>query len=387
MSEGMSATLSERERRWRLVMGASSANQPALSVKDQQMDQALRLLYQADEQGSRRGGLGGSAPNLARWLGDIRQYFPASVVRVMQRDALDRLGLQQMLMEPELLATVEADVHMVSTLISLNHLMPAKTRDTARQVVRKVVEDLERRLSQPMQQAIRGSLNRARHTRRPKRAQDINWMRTIRANLKHWQAEHKTIIAHELHGHPRQQSAMRDIILCVDQSGSMASSVVYASLFAAVMASIRAVSTQLVVFDTSIVDLTPLLEDPVEVLFGTQLGGGTDIAGALGYCSSLIQRPEDTILIVISDLYEGGNREQMLKRTAQLINSGVQVIALLALSDDGAPSYDHNHAQAFADMGAPTFACTPDQFPELMAAALERRDIGAWASAEGIRLG
>ena len=367
------SAMTERERRWRLVLGEAPEQAGQWSQQDVQMNQALSLLYQSES--DRRGGLGSSSPKIAQWLGDIRQYFPSSVVKIMQRDALERLNLQQMLLEPELLATVEADIHMVSTLINLNHLMPEQTKETARQVVRKVVEELERRLAQPMQQAIRGSLNRAQHSRRPKRIQDINWKRTIQANLKHWQEDYQTIIPHELHGHPRQQSSMKDIVLCVDQSGSMAPSVVYSSLFAAVMASIRAVSTQMVVFDTSIVDLTPLLADPVDVLFGTQLGGGTDIAKALKFCRQKITRPEDTIFILVSDLYEGGDAKQMLKQAAEMVNSGIQMIALLALSDEGAPFYDANHATLFSQMGIPTFACTPDQFPDIMAAAIEKRDI------------
>lgn len=367
------SAMTERERRWRLVLGEAPEQSGQWSQQDVQMNQALSLLYQSES--DRRGGLGSSSPKIAQWLGDIRQYFPSSVVKIMQKDALERLNLQQMLLEPELLATVEADIHMVSTLINLNHLMPEQTKETARQVVRKVVDELERRLAQPMQQAIRGSLNRAQHSRRPKRIQDINWKRTIQANLKHWQQDYQTIIPHELHGHPRQQSSMKDIVLCVDQSGSMAPSVVYSSLFAAVMASIRAVSTQMVVFDTSIVDLTPLLADPVDVLFGTQLGGGTDIAKALKFCRQKITRPEDTIFILVSDLYEGGDAKQMLKQAAEMVNSGIQVIALLALSDEGAPFYDANHATLFSQMGIPTFACTPDQFPDIMAAAIEKRDI------------
>lgn len=367
------SAMTERERRWRLVLGEAPEQAGQWSQQDVQMNQALSLLYQSES--DRRGGLGSSSPKIAQWLGDIRQYFPSSVVKIMQRDALERLNLQQMLLEPELLATVEADIHLVSTLINLNHLIPEQTKETARQVVRKVVDELERRLAQPMQQAIRGSLNRAQHSRRPKRIQDINWKRTIQANLKHWQEDYQTIIPHELHGHPRQQSSMKDIVLCVDQSGSMAPSVVYSSLFAAVMASVRAVSTQMVVFDTSIVDLTPLLADPVDVLFGTQLGGGTDIAKALKFCRQKITRPEDTIFILVSDLYEGGDAKQMLKQAAEMVNSGIQVIALLALSDEGAPFYDANHATLFSQMGIPTFACTPDQFPDIMAAAIEKRDI------------
>jgi hypothetical protein len=170
----------------------------------------------------------------------------------------------------------------------------------------------------------------------------------------------------------------------VDQSGSMATSVVYASIFAAVLASIPAVKTQLVVFDTAVVDLSELLQDPVEVLFGTQLGGGTDINQALSYCQGLIRQPQDTIMVLITDLYEGGNAREMLKRAAAIVASGVQLITLLALNDEGTPCFDHRHASALTNLGSPAFACTPDQFPDLMAAAISRQDIALWAAQRGI---
>ena len=177
----------------------------------------------------------------------------------------------------------------------------------------------------------------------------------------------------------KQQAVARDVILCLDQSGSMASSVVYAGVFGAVLASIRSLRTSVVAFDTAVVDLTDQLSDPVDVLFGTQLGGGTDINRALAYCQQLITRPASTILVLVSDLFEGGNRDEMLRRIADMTAAGTQVIALLALSDDGAPGYDHDNAAALAELGVPAFACTPDPFPDLMAAAIERRDLAEWA--------
>lgn len=380
---------SQRARRWRLLLGRTGPDDTALDKHDQGMDAALAALYgedgaTPDRNSPRSGGLGASAPKVTRWLGDIRQYFPSSVVRLLQKDAYERLNLQRMLMEPEMLQAVEPDVHLVGTLISLNHLMPAKTKETARLVVRKVVDDLERRLGQKMQQAITGSLNRASRTRRPRRVSDVDWGRTLRANMQHYQAEYRTIIPQQLIGYGRHRQSLKDIILCIDQSGSMASSVVYASIFGAVMASIRAVSTQLVVFDTSVVDLTPQLADPVDVLFATQLGGGTDITKALSYCQGLVRRPEDTILVLISDLIEGGNSEAMLKRVGSLIASGVTMVTLLALSDEGAPCYDPQHAAQFGQLGSPAFACTPDLFPELMAAVLNRQDVGEWAAQRNI---
>ncbi|MCC2963639.1 VWA domain-containing protein [Massilia sp. IC2-278] len=371
----------EAARRWRLVLGGGAADTP-LAPADLAMDRALDALYGAEPGGS-RAGLGASAPNVARWLGDIRQYFPSSVVQVMQKDALERLGLQQMLCEPEMLQAVEPDVHLVATLLSLNRIMPNKTRATARAVVSKVVRELEQKLASPLRQAVTGSLNRATRNRRP-RHNEIDWLRTIRANLKHYQPEYGTIIPETRIGFGRKGQSLRDIVLCIDQSGSMAPSVVYASVFAAVLASIKAVSTSVVVFDTAVVDLTPLLSDPVEVLFGTQLGGGTDINRALAYSQGLVRRPKDTIFVLISDLYEGGRNDEMLKRAAAMIASGVQFIVLLALDDQGAPSYDKHNAAKLVAMGAPCFACTPDLFPDLMAAAIKRQSLEQWAAKAGI---
>ncbi len=371
----------ERLRRWRLVLGgpAEQGLGAGLAGQDLGMDNVLSALYDSE----RSAGLGGSSPNVARWLGDIRTYFPTSAVRVMQQDALQRLNLQQMLLEPELLEQVDADVHLVATLLSLSRVIPSKTKDTARQVVRKVVEELERKLSNPMTQAVRGSLNRATRTNRP-HANEIDWHRTIRANLKNYMPDRGTIIAEKLVGYGHKRASLRDIVLCVDQSGSMASSVVYAGIFGAVLASIRAVSTRMVVFDTAVVDLTEDLQDPVDLLFGTQLGGGTDINRALNYCQQIITRPAQTILVLITDLYEGGNEAEMLRRAGELVGSGVQMVCLLALSDKGSPSFDRDNAAKLAAMGVPSFACTPDLFPDLMAAAIEKRDLGLWAARNDI---
>lgn len=374
----------ERLRRWRLILGEDSKGGGiSLSATDQAIDACLAALYGGKPSGEddiRKGGMEASKPNVARWLGDIRTYFPKSVVQVMQKDAIQRLGLKQLLLEPEILETVEADIDLVTTLLSLNRVMSEKTRSTARQVVRKVTQQLERRLKRRTEQAIIGSLNRAHRNNRRPRHNEIDWNRTIRANLKHYQPKYKTIIPERRFGYGRKQQRLRDIILCVDQSGSMASSVVYASVFGAVLASLKAVSTRMIVFDTSVVDLSADLQDPVDLLFGVQLGGGTDINRALAYCQSVVRRPNETILILISDLYEGGNPGEMLQRAAALIGSGVQMVALLALNDRGAPSYDNNHAQSFSALGIPAFACTPDLFPDLMAAAIERRDLQAWTS-------
>lgn len=384
----MSSDDATRLRRWRLVLGseAESACGAPLGA-DAEIDQALAALYESGGSGlgeDRKGGRGASRPGVARWLGDIRRYFPSPVVQVMQRDALERLNLREMLLQPEMLEAAQPDVHLVAQLVALAGVIPAKTKDTARAVVRRVVDDLMQRLEEPLRSAVTGALDRSQRNRRPRHA-EIDWHRTIRANLRHWQPAHRTVVPEVLHGHGRKaRRPQRELILCIDQSGSMAQSVVYASICGAVMASLPAVSTKMVVFDTAVVDLSDQLDDPVELLFGVQLGGGTDINGAVGYCQSLVREPRNTILVLISDLYEGGVAPQLLRRAAELVDSGVQFITLLALSDEGAPAYDRQLAVQLAALGVPSFACTPDAFPALMAAAIRREDVSAWAASRGL---
>ena len=376
----------ERLRRWKLALGDEERSN--LSERDIRLSTALDALYTPSTQRKGKGSLSASAPRVSRWLGDIREFFPTPVVQVIEKDAFERLNLKSLMLEPEFLSTLEADVHLVADLMSLRSAIPEKTKETARMVVRRVVDQLLARLEHKTVSTIRGAINRSQRTRRP-RPGDIDWRRTIAANLRHYQREHATVVPETLIGHQRRshtRANLHHIMLCVDQSGSMASSVVYASIFAAVLASVPGIATQLICFDTAVVDLTEQLSDPVDVLFGVQLGGGTDINGALAYCEQHIEHPSRTHLVLISDLYEGGNAESMLARVAQLKHSGVNVIVLLALSDDGHAAYDTNHAAKIAAMNCPVFACTPDQFPDLMASALMGQDIGQWAAANEIAI-
>lgn len=378
--------MDDKLTKWRLILGKNAHDTEGVSEDEtgeesaafdlteqqQGMDETLEALYGGEA--DHKGGLGKSTPVVNRWLGDIRKYFPSPMVQVMQRDALERLDLNLMLLQPELLESLQPDIHLVTTLLTLNKAMPDQTRETARLVVRKVVEDLEKKLNQPLREAIRGALSRAVRNRRPK-MNELDWDKTIRANLKHYQSDLKTIIPENLIGRGRRGQSLRHVILLVDESGSMATSVVYASIFGAVMASLRSLRTQMIVFDTEVVDLTKHLQDPVDLLFCTQLGGGTDIAKALIYTEGGITNPSETIVLLISDLFEGGNTEEMFRRAKAIKESGATLIVLLALNDEGRPVYDKHNAAQFAAMDIPVFACSPDKFPEVMAAAINRQNL------------
>ena len=247
-------------------------------------------------------------------------------------------------------------------------------------VVAAVVEEVKKKLEQRLRQAVLGALNRKEHSPLPS-ATAIDWKWTIGRNLKNYRPELKTIVPERVYFYSRaQRSNAWTVIVDMDQSGSMADSVVYGAICGSIFASLPALDTHVVAFDTEVVDLTERLADPVEVLFGCQLGGGTDLNRALAYCQRLVTRPADTILVLISDLFEGGIEGQLQRRVAELVREGVRVVVLLALADSGAPSYDHDQAAALAALGVPAFACTPDQFPELLAVALSGGDIGLWAS-------
>ena len=380
--------MEDKLKKWRLILGKDAESEQntegvsegvetdeeiiVLTEQQQGMDDTLEALYGGEA--SKKGGLGKSTPVVNRWLGDIRKYFPTPMVQVMQRDALERLELNQMLLQPELLESFQPDIHLVTTLLTLNKAMPDQTRETARLIVKKVVEELEKKLNQPLREAIRGALSRAVRNRRPK-MNEMDWDKTIRANLKHYQPTLKTIIPETLIGRGRRGQALRHVILLVDESGSMATSVVYASVFGAVMASLRSIKTQMIVFDTEVVDLTEHINDPVDLLFCTQLGGGTDIAKALTYTEGCISTPSETIVLLISDLFEGGHAPEMFRRVQSIKESGATLIVLLALNDEGKPVYDKHNAALLAALEIPVFACTPDKFPAVMAAAINRQDI------------
>ena len=378
-------TSDERARRWRLVLGkgedqsegggsggqGSGGERPEetpLSGRDAALDEALEALY-----GEARGGdLSASMPDVARWLGDVRDYFPEPVAQIIQRDALARLTTRQLVEHPELLAQVEPDAALAAQLLSLRKVMPEQTLATARQVVAQVVRDLVKRLDFPLRQAAAGSLNRAGRRHRPRRLAEINWARTVQANLRHYQPAQQTVVPERLVGYGRRQATLRDIILLVDASASMATSVVYAGVAAAVLASIPSLAARLVLFDTAIADVSDQLGDPGEMLFGLRLGGGTNIDRALTYARGAITRPRDTVVILITDLFEGGSKEGVVRQVGEMLADGVAVVVLLALNDQGAPRYDTALAQRLADLGAPAFACTPEAFAEVMGRALSR---------------
>ncbi len=377
----------DRNARWRLILGraaeATLGAGAALAGGMAEVDVALGALYEDerpehDEDAPRRGGLGASAPKLARWLGDIRKYFPESVVAVIQKDAIERKGLSQLLFEPEVMAQITPSVDLAATILSLKGAIPEQTKETAREVVRKVAEEIVQRLRSQIERSVRGALDRSRHAAAAAR---LDVRRTIRRNLKNYDRERRALIVDRTYFFARQHRQFEwNVIVCLDQSGSMASSIVYGAVTASILASLPSLRTHLVAFDTQVVDLTERCHDPVVVLFGIQLGGGTDINSAMTYCQTLVTEPRKTLLILVSDLEEGGNANALLSRIADLVASGVKVVSLLALSDQGTPGYSHEMARKVRALDVPAFACTPNLIPLLLEAALRGDDLAVFPS-------
>ncbi|MBU7315162.1 VWA domain-containing protein [Paenibacillus oleatilyticus] len=388
-------------QRWRLILGDASEEKLAeysqgdglLDDETKILDEALAAIYdgtggtglEADASpGSRSAGRGPSSPKVAKWLADIRTFFPSDIVSVIQADAIERKGLTQLLFEPETLAQVKPDIRMVATLMALRGKIPEKTKDTARQLVKAVVEEIAKKLEHDIRQAVTGALNRRKHSPLPSLS-GMDWKKTIRANLKHYDTETKRLIPERFYFFDRaRRSKEWTVILDIDQSGSMADSVIYASVVGSIFASLPALDTRVVVFDTEVVDLTEqCADDPVDMLFGIQLGGGTDINKSVAYCEQFITEPKKTLFILISDLYEGGNRSALIRRMGEMRAAGVQALCLLALSDGGVPSYDEQVAKTLAQLGIPCFGCTPDLLPELIEGALQGRNLQELAARAG----
>ena len=382
-----------RVARWRLVLGREaqeklsgvSGRPEILNDAESAMDRALSAIYDNTEGdnrkgGSRTAGLGPSYPNLAKWLTDIRSYFPEDIVSVIQTDAIDRKGLTQLLFEPETLANVKPDISMVGTLLALKNHIPEKAKVQARILVQALADEIQKLLENDIRRAVAGALNRRKHSPIPSLS-NTDWKRTIDKNLKNYDSTNKRLIPERFYFFENKRITKDwNIILDIDQSGSMADSVIYASIMGSILASLNALETHIVAFDTEVVDLTETCgTDPVDILFGVQLGGGTDINKSVKYCSGLIHEPRKSLFILISDLYEGGVEAGLLRQLGDMRESGVKIIVLLALSDRGTPSYDEALAAKINKLGIPCFGCTPNKLPELLGGALKGDDLNALA--------
>jgi len=355
--------------RWRLVLGKQAEGEiPLTEAQLSRMDDALDFLY-GREAGSdvRQGGLGASSPTVAHWLSEVRTLFPQETAEILQRHALDRYQLTDLLADREVLEKLEPNQALLETVLSLKHLMKGPVLDTAHRIVDKVVKELMGKMEQEVRTSSLGKLDRT--SRSPVRSiRNLDFKRTIRENLSHYDIANNRLVLEKVHFNGRiKRYNPWQVILCVDESGSMLSSVIHSAVMAGIFAKMPLLDTKLVIFDTSVVDLSGYVGDPVQALMSIQLGGGTDIAGALRYCEGLITKPHRTMVVLVSDLCEGGPRQNLYGVARDIIESGATLIALTALDEISAPAYDRSVGQALANLGAWVGAMTPAKLADFMA--------------------
>ena len=390
--------------RWRLILG-KTAEEPLNSMRGGrgdgsilggdllELDEALEAIYDGDElsrddwrrdpsHGPHGAAKGRSFPKVAKWLDQIRTFFPKDVVVLLQKDAIERRGLKQLLFEPEVLASVEPSLDLAATVLAMKSMVPEKAKAAARELVAKVVEQVRRELETEMIQAVNGALRRDRHSAFRSLA-NLDWPRTVRQNIRNYQPDLGTIIPERLSffGRQRRQNEW-NVIIAMDQSGSMATSLIYGGIMGAILASIGAIETHVVAFNhEDVVDLTEHCSDPVDLLFGVQLGGAEDYWKATSYCERFMHTPAKTLYVLLADLHDTSpNTARFLKKMEFLLESGITAIGLLAISDQGTPSHNEQLAKKLAAMGMPCFGCTPERLPALIAAVLRGQDLSAVAT-------
>ena len=370
--------------RWRLMLGrfADNAMPNALDGQQSRMDATLDYLYGREYRGrgmragkpgdSRQGGSDASQTTIPDWLNQVRELFPRETVEVIEKHALDRYGMTDLVTDPQVLEQLEPSYDLLRTLLTFKSMMRGEILEMARRIIRQVVEDLKRRMEADVRRVMWGKLNRFQHS--PLRvAQNFDWRRTVRANLKHYDPEERKLPIHNLYFFSRVERHLPwHVILCVDQSGSMTDSVIHSAVMAGILAGLPSLKVSLVVFDTAVVDLSGYVDDPAEALMSVQLGGGTDIAKAMTYCETLVENPHRAIVIVVTDFYEGGSPQRLVATGKHLCETGAKVIGLAALDSSAKPSYDRQMAERLAAAGADIAALTPLQLAEWLMRVIRR---------------
>ena len=375
----MSAESGTTLARWRLVLGkyAKDRIHTGMSAEQMRMEDALDFLYSREycgrgvrdenDEKSPEGSLDPSQLNVPRWLSEVRELFPKETVAIIEKHALDRYGLTELVTDPEILRRLEPNFELLKMLLTFRGHLKGEVLNEARRVIRVVVDEIKQRLETEIRQAFSGRSNRFRHSN-VKVAQNLDWRGTIRKNLKNYSTVRKQMVIDNVLFFSRIQRRLPwRVILCIDQSGSMAGSVIYSAVMAGILAGLPLINVNLVIFDTSVVDLSAHVEDPVELLMSVQLGGGTNIGQAMRYCEQLMEDPHRTILALVSDFCEGGEPSRMIASCQRFREAGAKLLGLAALDENANPSYDRRMAEALAAEGMDIAALTPKHFAEWLA--------------------
>ncbi len=374
----MSGNDGSQINRWRLILGGNAKDQLSFQgdgtleggISCMELEDALDFLYGRERDDVRQGSLDGSHLTAATWITKIRKLFPKDTVEILERHALDHYGMTELLTDKEVLRKLEPNQELLKTILQLKHLMKGDVLEEARRIVRKVAEEIAKKLDQDIRRSLLGRIDR--NTSSPVASiRNLDIRKTIRRNLKHYDRENHRIMLEQVYfnGRVRKYSKWR-VVVAVDESGSMLDSVIHSAVMAGIFVKLPMLDTRLVIFDTQVVDLSGHLDDPVATLMSIQLGGGTYIAGALEYCETLIDNPHRTMVVLVSDLCEGGSPQGVLAAGRRIVESGAKLICLTALDMDANPVYDRHMAQKLADLGAHVGAMTPAALGDFMGAVM-----------------
>lgn len=367
--------------RWRLVLG-KSAEQHGIGIagddaESRRVQALVGFLFgegaggpggsAPPKPGDRTGGLGpGHAMNVPRWVDEVAELFPRQAKEVMERELVNRRGLRELMEKPELLERIEPNKELVKTLLTHRDLLNEKTRVLARKVIEKVVRELKEKMKVQIVAAITGAIRRDRHS--PRRVyRNLDLGRTIRRNLRNFDADSKKILVDRLFYYAAERKNRPwHVIVAVDQSGSMLDSAIFSAVMASIFAELPSVRTSLFLFDTDVADLTDQVGQPVDVLLSIQLGGGTDITRALRYANQLVREPARSIVVLITDFYEGRAENELVRQVREMSQSGVRMIGLGALGYDARPEFNKSTAAKCRKAGMDILSCTPEKLAEAM---------------------
>lgn len=375
--------MNEIERRWRLVLGRlANKAMPGSSLSGTDLNRQMALDFLYDREYAKRGtvlsapgkqgGLSSSVPTVLDWIKNLPELFPDSVCEVIRQDALERYELNEILSDPATLKSIEPNEQMLSSLLMLKGKMSDAVLEQLRVVIRKIIDDIMQRLRPVVENTFSGRRNRFRNSNL-KVANNFDWQQTIAKNLRHFDPESGKLVINKLYFNSRIKKQLPwDVVLCIDQSGSMASSVIYSAVMAGILSGLPGVNVRLVVFDTEVVDLTHHVSDPVELLMTVQLGGGTNIGKALSYCEKQLMNPHRTVLVLVSDFCEGASERVLMSTVKRLAESRMTLLGLAALSDEGSPDFDHSTAEKLSRYGMQVGAMTPEKFAHWLAEIIDR---------------
>ena len=362
----------EQLNKWRLMLGRYADGQISFggdSQTFQDMDNVLDYLYSreyGEDEGVRdpkelTGGSGQSQLTVSKWINEVNRLFPKETIEVLEKEALDRYGMTELLTDESVLEKLEPNQELLKLIIQLKGLMNPKVLQAAKEIVRRVVEELRKKFEQEIRQSLTGRIDK-NHENPIATARNLDVKTTILRNLKNYDKEKQRLVLEKVYFFSRvKHSVTWDVVICVDESGSMLDSVIHSSVMAGIFASLPMLETKLVIFDTNVVDLSESVDDAVETLMSVQLGGGTDIGKAMRYCETLVKNPERTIFVLVTDLYEGGRPQEMYACARGLVEAGVKLMILTALDKEANPNYNRSAAAKMASLGAHVGAMTPGE--------------------------